>query len=242
MPHDLQRTIDTPLGAIHVSFSLLLALLVASNPNEIKDTGFGALKHLHTWTLDSCTILWRFFCRWATGANRPPIADEIVGLYLQLLEGVSRSLTKPNNLCSNSIKTALALANGLCWLIEDLSTSPLSDPNQIHFATILIRLRGAVTSVPKNVDVSNRRRNTSMSIIVDILEPGIFKLCQKGELFTALQKDLQVCLVVLNQGASLTRFSWHFVFGRHRDHGLRKLRKYGVNFVQMPPIVSPPPI
>jgi serine/threonine-protein kinase ATR len=198
LPHDLQRTIDTPLGAIHISFNLLLALLPASKPSEIKDTGFGTLQHLQTWTLDSCSILWRFFCRWTTETNRPLLADNIVGLYLQVLEAVSRSLTNPNNHFSNPIKTALALADGLCRLLEDISTSPLSDVNQVPFATILVRLRGAVVSVPGNADASSRRRSIPESIIHDILEPSVVRICHHVEMFTALQKDLQVCTYLSN--------------------------------------------
>jgi serine/threonine-protein kinase ATR len=193
LPHSLQRTIDTPLGAIHISFSILLALLFASKSSETEHTGFGTLQQLHTWVLDSCSMLWRFFCRWNSGTNRPSLADDIVGLYLQVLEGISRSLTHPRNHFSSSTKTALALADGLCGMIEDLSISPLSDVNQMYFATVLVRLRGAVISAPKNGDVYSRRRNMSRSIILEILEPSVTNLCQHVEVFIALQRDLKVC-------------------------------------------------
>ena len=199
LPHDLQRKINTPLCAIHVSFSLLLALISASKSNETKGTGFGTLQQLHTWVLDSCATLWRFFCRWNLGTDKSSPADDIVGLYLQVLEGISRSLTTLRSHFSSSTKTALALADGLCGMIEDLSVLPLSDINQVHFATVLVRLRGAVVSAPKDVDVLSRRQNTSRLIVLDILEPSVTNLCQNMEEFTALQRDLKVRATLLTK-------------------------------------------
>jgi serine/threonine-protein kinase ATR len=193
LPHSLQRTIETPLGAIHVSFSLLFALFFSSKTGETKDVGFVTLQQLHTWVLDSCSMLWRFFCRWNTSANRPPLADDIAGSYLQVLEGISCSLTNPRNLSSSSAKTAFVLADGICGMIEFLSTSPLSDVNQLRFATILVRLRGAVVSAPRSVGATSRRLDTSRSMILDVLEPSVINLCQNVGIFATLHKDLKVC-------------------------------------------------
>jgi hypothetical protein len=164
----------------------------------MNDTGFGTLKHLQTWILDSCSILWRFFCRWTTGTNKHLLADDIVRLYLQVLEGISRPLANPGKGFSNSTKTALIIADSFGKLIGDLSNSPLSNNNQIHFATILIRLRSTVVSVPKHRNGSSRRRDMSGSIIFDVLEPSVVKLCQRVETFTTLQKDLQVNTAIPN--------------------------------------------
>jgi serine/threonine-protein kinase ATR len=193
LPHSLQRTIETPLGAIHVSLSLLFALFSSSKTSEAKDVGFVTLQQLHTWVLDSCSMLWRFFCRWNTSMNRSPLADDIVGSYLQVLEGISCSLTNPRNHFSSSTKTAFVLADGIYGLIEVLPISPLSDVNQLRFATILVRLRGTVIFAPQDVGASSRRLDTSRSMILDILEPSVINLCQNVGIFATLHKDLKVC-------------------------------------------------
>jgi serine/threonine-protein kinase ATR len=109
-----------------------------------------------------------------------------------VLEGISCSLTNPRNHFSSSTKTAFALTDGICGMIEVLSISSLSDINQLRFATILIRLRSAVVSAPRNVGASSRRLSTSRSMILDVLEPSVIGLCQNIGVFTTLHKDLKV--------------------------------------------------
>lgn len=112
-------------------------------------------------------------------------------LYLQLLETSLFPSTPPGDRPSTSPKTAQALIRSLDEFLDNLSTPPASEGNQVRLASIFTRLRSIVSS-STNPSTSRRRQDTSVAFILQDVEKSVARTCQDVDHFSSFQKDLQV--------------------------------------------------
>jgi serine/threonine-protein kinase ATR len=192
LPHDLQRTITSQLGAIHAGFSLILALVTVVQSKGGKSRAAKLESHL-PWVGDSLQTLWQHFRRWSTGSEKPLLYDEITILYLKLLESALFPTLSTEDHFPNSLRAAQALTSSLAELLQNLATSPASESNQIRLATSFARLRRILKLSPTSASGSRRRQAGARSVIVYDLEAAVAEFCQDTEQFSNLHRDLQVC-------------------------------------------------
>ncbi|KAF1947946.1 hypothetical protein EJ02DRAFT_429695 [Clathrospora elynae] len=194
LPHDLQRAITSQLGAIHVGFSLLLALVGAIQSKGGKPTGPVVLEHHLPWVLDTIHELWQHFGRWTTSSDKRPLHDEIIALYLQLLGLVLFPSATPEDRFSDSLKAAQGLTNSLTELLDHLSTPLASESNQIRLASIFTRLCSVLKLPSTNASVPRSRQDATRSVVLTDLEAVVARFCQNVEQFSRLHRDLQLAL------------------------------------------------
>lgn len=192
LPHDLQRTITSQLGAINVGFCLLLALANAIQPQERESVTPGALDHHLPWIIDSAQALWKYFRRWTTSSAKRPFSDEITLVYLQLLEILFLPSLAPGDRTCTSLKNAQALITSLREFVDGLPSLPASESSQVRLAIILTHLRSALVSSPENIPTIRRRQEASRTIVLHDVEEIIAKACRDVDHFSKLHKDLQV--------------------------------------------------
>lgn len=192
LPHDLQRSITSQIGSIHIGFSLLLALVNVIQPRGKAYATSIALVHHLPWVVDSIQALWQHFRRWTTTSEKRLLYDEVMLIYLQLLETSLFPLATPEDRPSTSLKTAQALTSSLTELLDNLSTPPASEASQVRLASIFARLRSIVTSPSANTSTLRRRQDAIASFILQDLEKSIAMICQDMEHFSKFHKDLQV--------------------------------------------------
>jgi serine/threonine-protein kinase ATR len=192
LPHDLQRTITSQLGAINVGFCLLLSVANVVQPQSRASVTSGALHRHLPWIMDSSQSLWKYFRRWTTSSARRLFFDEITLVYLQLLETLFLPAIAPGDRSSVSLKNAQALVCSLSELLDGLPSSPGSEIFQLRLAIIFSRLRSTLISSSTNVSTTRRRQDVSRSIVLHDVEEIVARTCQDVEHFSKLHKDLQV--------------------------------------------------
>lgn len=193
LPHDLQRAVPSPLAAIYISLSILLAVTNAGTLTDGRRAGPSSLEHHKPWIFDSTLKLWQYFRRWSTSSDKHMLRDETISIYLRLLETVIFPETSSEDDFSNSPKAAQAFADSLSSLITSASILSLSVPNQIRLASLITRLRNRLTVHAKSAPVVRPRQAINQSVILDDLEASITRTCHHVERFSRLDRDLQVC-------------------------------------------------
>ncbi|KAI8936862.1 hypothetical protein NX059_006098 [Plenodomus lindquistii] len=194
LPHDLQIGLTSHLTAIHVGFRLLLVLVSMTPPVDAKQTGPTSVEPELPWALDSTIAMWQCFNRWTSSLDQSPIRDDIVMLYLQLIEALILPNASRRGRFASSPKAARAVVKSLCKFTERELLSTLSEPVQVQLALLLTRLRSNLSSSSASIAVNRSRRVQSQSNDLDILEAGIVRFCSSTELFMAVCKDLQLAL------------------------------------------------
>jgi serine/threonine-protein kinase ATR len=189
LPHELQKTISSQIGAIYVGFNLLLALINAARWHQKKRTNTTNLEHWQPWVLDAGVTLWNHFGRWTLNANKQPLQDETVSLYLQWLGAAAFPQEVPEDFSPSSQKSTQTLLDAFSSLLE---MSNFSEDNQFLLASMLVRLQRALNNSSSPTSHITQRRNISTSVIIENLGATIAQVCQNGERFSRLQKDLQV--------------------------------------------------
>ncbi len=189
VPHNLQRTISAPISAIYIGINILLALCTVSN-----QTSRNAIYEQQTmWALDICDELWYYFRRWTTGPTKPPLYDETMTIYMQLLE----ALAIPNNVhrdCALSLRKATLMTIGsVACLVESLAIPSMSECNQLQLALMVTRLYYSTQTEVSRGSLLDRRRQPVRTFDTDALKQSAKRICENSELLSGLQKDLQVC-------------------------------------------------
>jgi serine/threonine-protein kinase ATR len=190
LPHELQRAISSQVAAIYIGFVLLSSLVSGTRQRKGHYTGSAAFEHLQLWIVDTCLVLWQHFKRWTTGSDKRLFHDETLSVYLDVLQAVALPIGGSDYWLSVSAKSVQGLVRGLSSVLEKPNVSIL---NQLHLATLLVRLRSMFNDMPDTASTSGRRRSKPSSVIVDGLEASVALLCHDREGFCDLQKDLQVC-------------------------------------------------
>lgn len=192
LPHDLQRAVTSQLAALHIGFSILLAL---ARTTFLKlRTAPASFEHYQPWILDSTVLMWQYFRRWTTGPDKHPLHDEIVALYLQLLELIAAPTTVPETHFLSSTKAVQSLVCSLSILLGNISTALSSESNQIRAASCFTRLHKGLTASRTCTSVPRRRQESTRLAVLKELEANIAKICQHAEQFSHLHRDLQVCI------------------------------------------------
>lgn len=194
LPHDLQTGITSPLTCIYVGLRILHALVAATRLEVRKQAGSASFEPELLWALDSTIVLWQVFRRWTTNSDKQPLGDEIVMLYLHLIEALAIPLGGPGDYFPNSPKAGQALVKSLTNFTEQEYISTMSESNQSHLASLLTRLRSSLLSRTSCNLVLRARQAKSRPITLDILEANIYQVCQSTELLLALHRDLQLAL------------------------------------------------
>ncbi|KAG9191621.1 serine/threonine-protein kinase ATR [Alternaria panax] len=194
LPHELQRTITSQLGAINVGFCLLLSLTNVIQHQGRGSVMSGALEHRLPWIMDSAQALWRHFKRWTTRSVKRLFFDEITLVYLQLLETLFLPAIAPGDRSSTSSKNAQALINSLSELLDGLSSSPVSEISQVRLAFIFTHIRSTLISSPTNISSTRRRQDASRSAVLHNVEEIVTRACRDVDHFSKLHKDLQLAL------------------------------------------------
>ncbi|KAF1837293.1 protein kinase rad3 [Decorospora gaudefroyi] len=194
LPHDLQRSITSQLGAIYVGLSLILGLVTVSHLKTTESASLALSEHHLPWVQDSIQAFWQHFRRWTTSAENSPFSDEVTSLYLNLLEVAFFPATTVEDCSSTSLKAAQALITSLTELLETLSTYPTSEVNQRRLAIMFVRLRNNLKRPSIDTSLLRRRQNATRSVALDDVEAIVARSCQDEECFSNLCKDLQLAL------------------------------------------------
>ena len=192
LPHDLQRIVTSQVAAIHIGFNLIFALVNSTQLKRGTSTGPAAFENHQPWVLDSMLTMWQHFKRWTTGPNKHPLYDDIIALYLRLLEAIAFPKADPGDCFSNSPKATQALASSLSAFLEGSQISRLSEYNQIRLAACFTRLRGILSPSPSEASDFRCRQDIARTVTLKTLETSIARLCQQVEPFSCFHKDLQV--------------------------------------------------
>jgi serine/threonine-protein kinase ATR len=204
LPHELQRTISSHVGAIYIGLTLLLCLANGVRQQQGRSAGSATFDHHQPFILDTCTALWQHFRRWTTGSEKQSFYDETVNVFLEVLEAVAVPVVLSKGQPPGSSKAAHTLVQGVSSLLEKVNVSPVT---QLQLASLLIRLRNIVDGTNEPHSKSDCQRPTSPSIVLMDLESGVGKLCRDAEKFLDLQKDLQVRALSSLLCVKLMRFS-----------------------------------
>ncbi|CAO2647756.1 Nn.00g086780.m01.CDS01 [Neocucurbitaria sp. VM-36] len=194
LPHDLQRTVASHIGAVYVGSRILLALVDAVHPPMRTSTSSACFQHYLPWVMDSCIALWQHYKYCTTGSENHLLHDGIVALYLQALNSVTFTSTAPEDRFFKTPKAAQFLICSITDLLEHFLASNLSDSIQTQFASTLTRLRSVLNISTTNDFTSQPRQEATRSVILRDLEFSIAEVCQDAERFSALHKDLQLAL------------------------------------------------
>ncbi|KAH8732219.1 hypothetical protein GQ44DRAFT_602205 [Phaeosphaeriaceae sp. PMI808] len=189
LPHDLQRTVTSQIGAIYIGLHLLLSLVNATRRRQ--STGSMTLEHYQPWILDTCLILWQHFRWWTVSSDKHSLHDETVTLYLHVLEAIAVPNISAENCASGSAKVAQSLAHSLSSLLEQPNLAVL---NQAQLASLLISLRRAHINFSNTSSNLGRRRANSSFIVVDDLEASVAQFCHDTKKFSEFHRDLQSAL------------------------------------------------
>jgi serine/threonine-protein kinase ATR len=235
LPHELQKTVSSHVGAIYVVFNLLLSLANAGHWRRGKSTTFVAYDHHQPWILDTCLALWKHFERWTITPVKRPLQDETVALYIQLLEAVALPTEQLADCPPGAQKAAQTLLAGLSGLLNDTS---LSNTNQLRLASVLIRLQSSVNGLSNAGAGNGRGRRNPTLTVVETLEANIARICRDADRFLTLSKDLQVSASRSLLSLVLTMVSQRYASGLRLVHGRRRLPMHVTRYAKMPPRAS----
>jgi serine/threonine-protein kinase ATR len=190
LPHELQRTISSHVGAIYIGLNLLLCSANGVRQQKTRCAGSATFDHHQPFILDTCNALWQHFRRWTTGSDKQSFYDETVNMFLEVLVAVAVPAVMSKDHPSGSSKGAHTLVQILSSLLEKLNLSAVT---QSRLASLLIRLRNIVDGHDEPHSTSDPQRPKLSSIVLADLEVGVGSLCHDAEKFLSLQRDLQVC-------------------------------------------------
>jgi hypothetical protein len=111
---------------------------------------------------------------------------------MQLVDALTIPSTEELDLFPGSEKATTASVASVSHLVESLANSPMSDVNQIRLALMVTRLFHVTTLESQQGIVGGQRRQIRKFDTVP-LKRNAGKICEDAELFSGLQKDLQVC-------------------------------------------------
>lgn len=192
VPHNLQRIIASPTSAIYVSFNLLMALCAPTRQKSQKHVGSAPFEQQYPWILDTCEELWHYFRRWTASFDKRALFDETTTLYMQLLDALAIPGLEKRDCFSSSGKAGSVSVSSVSRLIQSLTTSPMSDTNQLRLALMVTRLYHVAKVETKHRGVFDRRRRSPHTFDTNSLEYSAKTICGNTEVFSSLQKDLQV--------------------------------------------------
>lgn len=192
LPHELQKTVSSHLGATYIGLNILLALINGNQKKPGQRNDSTALERHEPWVLDTCLALWQQFRRWTTGADRKTFHDESVSSFLHLLDAILLPQNIPKACLTESAKAAQFFACGISSLLDKPKFSVM---NQLQLASLLIRVRTALYSQSQLAPKTVRRRASSIATIASDTEASIERFCQDADKFSSLHNDLQVCMV-----------------------------------------------
>lgn len=224
VPHNLQRTVVSPISATFVGLNLLMALCASSIPRSPDHIGSALFEQQYPWILDTCEEFWHFFGRWTTGSDKRPLHDETVTLYMQLVETLTIPDSEPINRFSTSRKAALASVNCVSRLLDILAISPMSADGQIMLAVMLTRLYHVTQIDSKQSRVLDQRRQPSRVFETGLLKQSVRRICENAEVFDYLEKDLQVRTMGYYAFDVTKNISCRCVYGLRRVHCLNTPR------------------
>lgn len=187
LPHNLQRTIPSRLGAIFVGFNLLHALiLVLKQPSKNQIGPVDCAQHL-PWVTDSVLTLWKHYRRCKLNGDRRPLQDGIVTTYLQFVDAV---LGQADHTFTSHTKVKHVMLGELGDLLRNSDLSPVV---QSQLASTLIKLRVTWTPSSHSGSGEDGTRNATMDhSYLETFETSVNLACQQEEVFSKLQRDLQV--------------------------------------------------
>ncbi|KAH6616589.1 hypothetical protein C7974DRAFT_427548 [Boeremia exigua] len=189
VPHNLQRTISSPIAAIYVGLNILVTLC-----NSVRRGHCNLFEQQYSWILDTCDELWHYFRRWTIELTMRPLHDETVALYVELLGSFVVPDLEHKGYPLSLRKTALTTISSIASLVETLNTLPMSDKNQIQLALVVTRLwHFTQVKAPKR-SVLDRQRQPSRVFDTDIMKQSVRKTCGNTQVLSGLQKDLQLSL------------------------------------------------
>lgn len=148
-----------------------------------------SLEHQLPWIADSCDALWQHLSRCTAKVDKHPLPYDVVAIYLQLLEAMSSAILDRYDHSPSASKASLVLANGITSMLEKVELSPA---NQLHLASMLVRLRAASSAGSQLVPGQQSRYENLQVNFTEGLESTILKLCHDKFKFPSLEKDLQV--------------------------------------------------
>ncbi|KAF1921015.1 hypothetical protein BDU57DRAFT_509551 [Ampelomyces quisqualis] len=190
LPHELQRTISSHIGAICIGMNLLLCLAKGIRQQKGLAAGSATSDCHQPFILDACNVLWQHFRRWTITPEKRSFHDETVNVFLKLLEAVAVPAVLSKVHPSGWSKAAHTLVQGLSDLLEKPSFTATV---QLQLASLLVRLQKMVDGIDGHRFISDSHRPKFSSIVLD-LEVGVGNLCRNAEKFSGLQKDFQLAL------------------------------------------------
>lgn len=194
VPHNLQRSISSPTSAIHIGFNLLAGLCDPIN----QKSRTRMFEQQCPWVLDTCEELWSYFCRWSTASEKRPLHDETIALYMRILNSLTTSGSGSVDRFSPSTKAITTSVNSVARLIEGLAASPMLHSNQDQLALMVTRMYHTARTEPCHKTVLDQRRQPCETLDTEALEQNATRISKNTEVFSGLQKDLQVCTDVCN--------------------------------------------
>ena len=192
LPHDLQSTITSQLGAIYIGFSLLLAIMDATCSRFGSSASPAAFTHSLPWILDNMLAMWQHFKRWTASFEKRLLNDEIVALFMRLLEVFAFPNSDVEEHFLNTTKAARASASSLLDIMESDSLTRMSERNQIRLASMLIRLRSVFSKLLSSEPAHRHRQHMTRLVILSDLEANVIRICRQVYQFSHFHKDLQV--------------------------------------------------
>lgn len=121
--------------------------------------------------------------------------DEILKIYMQLLEAFVGADHKQSDTCPALRKDALMAISSVARLVEALIITSMSESNQAQLALLLTRLCHLAQPEVPQISILDRRRQPSEVSGVEMLRHSARRVCEKKDILFGLQKDLQVCAV-----------------------------------------------
>lgn len=199
LPHDLQRTIPSRLGAIFIGLNLLHPLVVAlKQHSKTQSSPINCAQHL-PWITDSILALWKHYRRWSVSGDRRALQDGIITTYLQLVDAVFAQSEQP---FTSFTKAKHAMIDELCGLLQSPDLSPVV---QSQLASTLINLRVEWKHSSHTFPGKDGTQNdTTDHSFWGTFEKSMDLACQQDEVLTKLQRDLQVSLLMFGSFMSLT--------------------------------------
>jgi serine/threonine-protein kinase ATR len=225
LPQRSQRAITSQLQAILLGLRFVHIILDSTQSTGQWSAVPSATEAYLPWALDGCLALWQRYRQCATHLERTNSHDEIEAAFLQVLNIVALPIMTPENELSRSPKVMLSFTTRLSDLVQTCSISPLSKPNQIRLASLLIRLRSFLEQ-PRGRGNARRHYRDLRTLVIDHLEITIGSFCQAVKEHKPLERDLQVnySSVLTCRAQMLTEASSRYACGFPAVTGRMRLR------------------